>query len=305
MKPLIAIIGPTATGKSNLAIRLTEKFNGEVVGADSRQLYRRMDIGTAKPSAEELARVPHHLIDIIAPDADFSLAEYQRMAYRTIDDIQKRGKVPLLTGGSGLYIWAVLEGWVIPEVQPDIELRGRLEARAANGETDAMYRELGEIDPAAAERIDKRNTRRLIRALEVSTKADGTFSKLQGKEPPPYDILIIGLTGERKELYRRIDGRVDIMIERGLIDEVRRLLDSGYARNLPSMSGIGYREIGMYLNGEISLEEAVRKIKTSTHRFVRRQYNWFKLDDGRISWFDIQQDIEPGIMELVRGFLGS
>jgi tRNA dimethylallyltransferase len=303
MKPLVAIIGPTATGKSNLAINLARKFEGEVVSADSRQVYRHMDIGTAKLLPDELSIVPHHLVDIIDPDADFSLAEYQRLAYRTIDDIQSRGKLPVLAGGSGLYVRAVLEGWVIPEVPPDTGLRRSLEERAANGEADEMYRELVEIDPEAADRIDRRNVRRLIRALEVSQKADGTFSQMQGKEPPPYDILMIGLTADRKELYKRIDDRVDIMVERGLVDEVKKLIDTGYSPELPSMSGIGYREIGMYLDGEIALEEAVRKIKTSTHRFVRRQYNWFSLTDERIRWFDIQMDIEPEIVKIVDGFL--
>jgi tRNA dimethylallyltransferase len=303
MKSLIAVVGPTATGKSSLAIKLAEKFGGEVVGADSRQVYRYMDIGTAKLSPEELSRVKHHLVDVIDPDSDFSLAEYQRMAYRAIDDIHSRGKLPVVAGGSGLYVWAVLEGWVIPEVPPDAGLRRSLEGRAANGEADKIYRELAEIDPEAAERIDKRNVRRLVRALEVSMKGDGAFSQMQGKKPPPYDILIIGLTAERKELYKRIDDRVDIMIERGLVDEVKKLVDMDYRSELPSMSGIGYREIGMYLDGEITLEEAARKIKTSTHRFVRRQYNWFSLADERIHWFDIGQDIEPEVMELVKGLL--
>jgi len=305
MNPLIAVIGPTATGKSSLALSLAQEFGGEVVSADSRQVYRYMDIGTAKPLPGELSLVSHHLIDIINPDEDFSLAQYQQLAYQAIERILKDGELPLLVGGSGLYVWALLEGWGIPEVPPDPEFRRRLEERAAGGEADELYRELMEIDPVAAQRIDKRNVRRLIRALEVTRHSDSPFSKLQRREAPPFDTLIIGLTAERAELYRRIDSRVDIMIEKGLVDEVKRLIAQGYGLDIPAMSGIGYRQIGMFLNGEITLEEAVRRIKTETHRLVRRQYNWFRLKDKRIHWFDIEQDVEPEIKELVATFISD
>ncbi|MFC1901222.1 tRNA (adenosine(37)-N6)-dimethylallyltransferase MiaA [Chloroflexota bacterium] len=305
MKPLISIIGPTATGKSNLAIHLAQEFNGEVVSADSRQVYKHMDIGTAKLNPQELASVPHHLIDVINPDEEFSLAQYKQLVYQAVEEIHNRGKLPLLTGGSGLYIWAVLEGWEIPEVAPDIEYRRKLEERAGSGEADELYSELMETDPVAAQRIDRRNVRRVIRALEVSKKSDGKFSELQRKETPPFDILIIGLTAEREELYRRIDSRVDIMVEAGIVEEVKTLLDKGYGPDLPAMSGIGYRQIIMYLNGEITLEEAIRNIKTETHRLVRRQYNWFSLKDKRINWFDIEKEFEPEITKLVAEFLSE
>ena len=303
MHKLVAVIGPTATGKSSLAIKLAQEFGVEIVSADSRQVYRYMDIGTAKLSHDELSLVPHHLIDTINPDEDFSLAQYRQQAYTTIEEIQEHDKMPLLVGGSGLYVWAVLEGWEIPEIPPDPELRHRLEKRAAAGETDELYRELMKIDPTAAQKIDRRNVRRLIRALEVSRNAGAPFSKLQGKEAPPFDILIIGLTTERTELYRRVDARVDRMIENGLVEEVKKLVEMGYSLSLPSMSGIGYKQIGVFLNGEITLEDAIQKIKTETHRLVRRQYNWFRLKDKRIHWFDIEQDIEPEIRELVDGFI--
>jgi len=305
MNHLVAIIGPTAAGKSQLALRLAQAFDGEIVSADSRQVYRYMDIGTAKPTHQELSLVAHHLLDIINPDEDFSLAQYQQLAYRAIDDIQKRNKLALLAGGSGLYVWAVLEGWEIPEVPPDIELRRSLEEKAAKGETEELYRELTKIDPVAAQSIDRRNVRRLIRALEVSESAGVPFSRLQRKKAPPFNTLIIGLTAERTELYRRTDLRVDRIIEQGLVEEVRKLADMGYDLSLPAMSGIGYKQIGMFLNGEMTLEEAVWQTKTETHRLVRRQYNWFRLKDERIHWFDIQEEVEPEILKLVARFISN
>lgn len=303
MNPLVAIVGPTAIGKSRLAIHLAQKFKGEIVSADSRQVYRYMDIGTAKPGIQELTFIPHHLISIVNPDENFSLAQYQKLAYQSIGSIQERNKLPILAGGSGLYVWAVLEGLKIPEVAPDLEFRHELEDRAARGETEELYRELAEIDPLAAQSIDPRNVRRLIRALEVSKHAGVPFSKLQDKEAPSFEALVIGLTTDRKELYRRVDLRVDGMIEQGMVEEVKRLVDIGYGFDLPAMSGIGYKQIGMFLKGEITLEIAIQQVKTETHRLVRRQYNWFRLADKRIHWFDIKQDIESEVGSKVREFL--
>jgi tRNA dimethylallyltransferase len=297
MKPLVAIVGPTASGKSQLALRLGQQFAGEIVSADSRQVYRLMDIGTAKTSQQDMALIPHHLVDIINPDEDFSLAQYQRLAYQAIDDIQRRGKLPLLVGGSGLYLWAVLEGWQIPAVPPDPEFRQRLESGAVQGESDELYQELARIAPGVARRIDGRNVRRVIRALEIAHS--GTARPQLVKVAPPFKTLIIGLTAVRKELYHRIDQRVDRMLEQGLVDEVKRLVEMGFSMDLPAMSGIGYRQIGMFLKGKLTLDAAVQQIKTETHRLVRRQYNWFRLKDERIEWFDIGQDVEPEIAELV------
>jgi len=305
MSCLVAIIGPTATGKSSLALRLAQEFDGEIVNADSRQVYRHMDIGTAKPDRHEVSLVRHHLIDIINPDEDFSLARYQELAFRAIDEINGRKKLPLLVGGSGLYVWAALEGWDIPRVAPDPDFRQTLEDRAASGETDELYQELLKIDPVAAEKIDRHNVRRLIRALEVSKKSKIPFSRLQHKKRPSFESLIIGLTTERTELYRRIDSRVDRMIEQGLVEEVRSLVDMGYGLSLPAMSSIGYRQIGAYLNGDLTLEAAISKIKTETHRLVRRQYNWFRLTDKRIKWFDITDDFEAAVSERVKSFLSN
>ncbi len=303
MKSLIAIVGPTGIGKSRLALHLAWKFDGEIVGADSRQVYRLLDIGTAKPSPQDRARVRHHLIDIVEPDSDFSLAHYQGLAFGAISDIQKRHKLPILVGGSGLYVKAVLEGWQLPEAKPDPELRRRLEKQAADTGNESLYQELLKIDPAAAQKIDPRNVRRVIRALEVYYKSNEASSRLPDKKVLPYRTLMIGLTAERKELYHRIDKRVDEMIGQGLVAEVEKLVDIGYDFNLPALSSIGYKQIAMFLRGEINLEDAIQQIKYETHRFVRHQYAWFRLDDERIHWFDIAQVQEAEIEALVSRFL--
>ena len=290
MSHLVAIVGPTAIGKSELAIRLAQTFNGEIVSADSRQVYRFMDIGTAKPSPEELSLTPHHLINIINPDEDFSLAQYQKLAHQTINDIQKRRKLAILVGGSGQYVWSILEGWGIPGVPPDPELRQSLAEKAAREGKDKLYQELRKVDPAAAQGIDPSNVRRVIRALEVYKSTNIPFSRLRRKQTPPFKAMIIGLTADRVELYRRIDSRVDEMIEQGLVAEVDRLLDMGYELKLPAMSSIGYKQIGAFLNGGLPLATAIQQIKFETHRFVRHQYTWFQLKDSRISWVDIGSD---------------
>jgi len=305
MNRLVAIVGPTGIGKSQLALRLAQTFNGEIVSADSRQIYRHMNIGTAQPAPQEQALVPHHLIDIVNPDEDFSLAQYQQLAYKAIEDIQLRNKLPLLVGGSGLYVWTVLEGRGIPEVPPDSELRSNLERKAAEVGKDELYRELTTVDPVAAQRIDWRNVRRTIRALEVYASTGVPFSQLQYKKTPLFDTLIIGLTTDRTELYRGIDLRVDEMVELGLVDEVKRLVDMGYDFNLPAMSGIGYKQVGMFLRGELTLVAAVQQIKFETHRFARHQYAWFRLKDDRIRWFDIQNRAESEITAALAKFVAN
>ncbi len=301
MNKLIAIVGPTGIGKTRLAIHIAQKFDGEIVNADSRQIYRFMDIGTAKPTQEEQSLVPHHLIDIANLDENFSLVTYQQLAYKAINDIQVRGKLPFLVGGTAQYIWAVLEGWSVPKVPPDLEYRKKLEQRAEL-DADSLYKELLILDPAGAEKIDPHNIRRVVRAMEVSKNKP--FSQSIGKNPPSFEYSIIGLTMERKALYYRVDARVDEMIKKGFVDEVKKLMERGYNFTLPSMSSIGYREIGQHLRGEMTLNEAVYKIKTGTHRFIRHQYTWFKMNDERIQWFDIPltrfEDIEETIKSWVR-----
>lgn len=305
MNRLAAIVGPTGIGKSRLALHLAQAFNGEIVSADSRQVYRYMDIGTAKPSPKELSLVLHHLVNIVNPDEAFSLAQYQTLAYRAIGDIQQRQKLPLLVGGSGLYIWAVLEGWRIPPVPPDPEFRHSLEKKAANTGTDELYQELMKVDPDTAQKINPRNVRRVIRALEVHRKTRTSFSQLQGKEAPSFNIFLIGLTTDRTELYRRIDLRIDEMIEQGLVTEVEKLVNMGYDFNLPAMSGIGYKQIRMFLKGELTLTAAIRQIKFETHRFVRHQYAWFQLKDERIHWFDVPSQADSEIETTLAKFLKS
>jgi len=305
MNRLVTIVGPTAIGKSRLALSLAQAFNGEIVGADSRQVYHYMDIGTAQPSLEELSLIRHHLIDIINPDEDFNLAQYQEFAHKTIGDIQKRRRLPLLVGGSGLYIWSVLEGWRIPQVEPNPEFRHNLEEKAARSGVDGLYQELVKVDPVAAQGIDRRNVRRVIRSLEVNRGAQTPFSQLQHKKAPSFSTLIVGLTADRAELYRRIDLRIDRMLEQGLVEEVKKLIDMGYDFHLPAMSGIGYKQIGMFLKGELALEVAVQQIKFETHRFVRHQYSWFRLSDSRIQWFDIQGEVESEISARVAKFISK
>ena len=301
--PLVAIVGPTAVGKTRLSLRLAQEFDGEIISADSRQVYRGLDIGTAKPTLEERARVPHRLIDVVAPDETLTLAQYQELAYQAIDDVLARDKLPFLVGGTGQYVRAVVEGWGIPRVPPNEELRAELYRQAEIEGEGELHARLREVDPAAAERIDPRNVRRVVRALEVYLETGQPISALQRKKPPPYRILQIGLTMKRQELYRRIDERVDKMIENGLVEEVRGLVEQGYGYNLPAISGLGYQQIGTYLRGEASLEEAIQLIKRHTRRFVRHQYNWFRLDDAAIRRFDVLGEPYGEIRELVALFL--
>jgi tRNA isopentenyltransferase (miaA) len=283
---LIAIVGPTAVGKSEFALQLAQSLTGEIISADSRQVYRYMDIGTNKPALAERALVPHHLIDVVNPDENFSLALYCQLAIKAIKTIQQKGNLPLLVGGSGLYIWSLVEGWKIPQVPPNQELRHNLEARAEQEGSYTLHQELQSIDPSAATRIQPSNTRRIIRALEIYQMTQQHPSQLWRKETPTFPILTIGLTVGRSELYSRIDYRVDKMIQRGLIEETEGLLKRGYNFTLPSMSGIGYKQIGDFLQGRMSLPEATDRIKYETHRLARHQYNWFRLSDTRIHWLD-------------------
>jgi tRNA dimethylallyltransferase len=303
MKQLVAIVGPTGIGKSRLALRLAKAFQGEIISADSRQVYRKMNIGTAKPPPEELASVPHRLIDVIDPDEPFSLAIFLQIARKAIDDIQRSGKLPFLVGGTGLYIRAVLEGWQPPAISPDKDFRYNIGKRISEKSADEIYRELVNTDPDAAAKIESRNVRRVTRALEVHAKAGQAFSQLGGKIAPAFVPYIIGLTAARPELYRRVDRRVDEMIEKGLIPEVENLMKSGYDFNLPSMSGIGYKQIGQYLKGELTLEAATQKIKTETHRFIRHQYAWFHLNDEKIHWYDADDWENPKIDQGLAEFL--
>ncbi|MCA9928097.1 MAG: tRNA (adenosine(37)-N6)-dimethylallyltransferase MiaA [Anaerolineales bacterium] len=300
LPPLLVIVGQTAVGKTALSLRLAELFNGEIVSADSRLFYRGMDIGTAKPSAAEQTAVSHHLIDICDPDETVTLGDYQRLAYRTIDGIAANGRLPILVGGTGQYVKAVVEGWGIPKVPPHSALRAALE-QMDGGE---LVRWIKALDPVAAARLDLRNLRRVIRALEVTLVAGVPISVLQKKSLPAYRIGMIGLARERSALYARIDARVDRMMVNGLLDEVKGLREEGYGRLLPSMSGLGYRQLWAYLDGEMTLDEAVERIKFETHRFSRQQNTWFRRDDPRIVWFDMGEvGVETAVINYVQQWM--
>ena len=281
--PLLVILGPTAVGKTTLSLALAREFDGEIISADSRQIYRGLDIGTDKPPPEHRAGIPHHLLDVVDPDQTLTLADFQDRTFAAIAAIHQRQRLPILAGGTGQWVWAVVEGWGIPRVPPDPALRARLEAR----DRLELHAQLAEVDPRAAEKIDPRNARRVIRALEVYRKTGIPITEHQQKKPPPYDILLIGLTRPREELYARIDARIERMMETGLLAEVEGLMKAGYGRQLPAMSGLGYRQLGQYLRGEVGLAEAVALVKKETRRFVRQQYNWFRPDDRRIDWFEL------------------
>jgi tRNA dimethylallyltransferase len=300
--PLVVLVGLTAVGKTALAVRLAESLGGEIVSADSRQVYRRMDIGTAKPTALEQARARHHLLDIVDPGQRLSAAEFQASAYAAIDDTLARGQIPFLVGGTGQYVWAVVEGWQVPRVAPNEALRQALYEQAAREGPGALHERLEALDATAARRIDPRNVRRVVRALEVCLTTGRAISAQQTKAPPPYRVLVLGLTLARTELYRRIDERIDRMVSQGLEEEVRRLVGAGYGFDLPAMSGVGYGQFQAYLAGEMTRADAVREIKRATRRLARQQSNWFRLDDPRIRWFETQADPFPDILALVREF---
>jgi tRNA dimethylallyltransferase len=283
---LLAIVGATATGKTALSIELARRLDGEIINADSRQIYRGMDIGTAKPDAAERAVARHWLIDVADPDEAFTLASFLDLARAALDDIWRRGKRPVVAGGTGQYIWALLEAWRIPRVPPDAALRSELEQIAATRGAPALIEELRRIDPGSAATIDPRNVRRVIRAIEVTRATGRPFSLGRAKDQPAFDATIIGLGMDRKMLHTRIDSRVDAMVEQGLVDEVRRLNTAGYNCELRSMTSIGYREICAYLCSELTLAEASARIKTETHRLARMQNTWFRADDPRIAWLD-------------------
>jgi tRNA dimethylallyltransferase len=287
--PLLAIVGPTATGKTALALALAERLRDTVacavVSADSRQIYRGMDVATAKATLDERIRLPHHLLDVVDPDQSYTLAQYQAGAMAAIAAIHSCGYLPLLVGGTGLYVRAVVDGLAIPRVAPDPALRAALEAEAAASGPAALHARLAALDPTAAARIDPANTRRLVRALEVCILSGRPFSEQQGARPTPYRTLMLGLNMDRAALYARADARIDAMLAAGLVAETEQLVAAGYAWSLPAMSSLGYREIGAYLRGELALPAAVERFKLATHAYIRRQLTWFR-PDTRITWLD-------------------
>jgi tRNA dimethylallyltransferase len=283
---VLGLVGPTAAGKTALALGLADVLPIEVVSADSRTVYRWMDIGTAKPTQDERRRVAHHVIDVVDPDQTYSLATYQRQAYEAVERIQARGRLPVLVGGAGLYVSAVCEGLTLPDVPPDLAYRSKLEARVEEEGWQALQRELAEVDPPSAARIEARNVRRVIRALEVYRATGRPFSAWQTPDPKrAVKSVLVGLRLERADVDARIDARIDAWLAGGFVDEVAGLLARGYAPELPSMSGIGYREVARYLGGTLDLETATRLFKQATHQYARRQMTWFNTRPA-VTWLD-------------------
>ena len=290
---LVVIVGPTGVGKSALAMRLARDFEGEIIGADSRQVYRRMSIGTAKPSTSDRAEIPHRLVDIIEPDERYSLALFLRDAKDSLHNAKKVcRRLPIVVGGTGQYVWGLIEGWQVPEVNPNAKLRELLESRLVSEGVQALFDELRRIDPVSAGRVDRRNPRRVVRALEIALSRDDSNSSEDNrrdqprKVPPDFDALIIGLTMDRQSLYARIDARIESQIAAGWLEEVRTLRNLGFGLQHPALSGLGYAELMHHLDGDLTLDEAVQRIKYRTHRYARQQYNWFRLTDQRIRWLD-------------------
>lgn len=281
---LLVLVGPTAVGKTATAIALANELQAEIISADSRYLYRGLDIGTAKPTVAERAQVPHHLIDVTTPDQPWSLAQYQAAAYAAIQDILARGKLPLLVGGTGQYIHALTEGWEIPPSPDTSAVRQTLEKTLAEAGLAALVAQLQAVDPTSAAQVDVRNPRRVVRALEVALVTGASFVAQRRKTPPPYRIYTGGLGLPRPQLYARVDARIDAMLAAGLVAEVQGLVAQGYGWELPALSALGYKQIGAYLRGECSLETAVQNLRRDTRTLVRRQANWFKPTDPNIHW---------------------
>jgi len=298
---VIVICGPTGIGKTSVGIELAERFGGEIISADSMQIYRYMDIGTAKPTTDELKRIPHHMIDIVDPDEDFDAVRFAKLARGKVMQLHRRGVRPFVVGGTGLYIKAFLQG--LFQAHPvDPAIRERLKKEAAENGAGSLYDRLRQVDPETAERLHPNDTYRIIRALETIESSGRSISEHHQDhrfEDEPFNALKIGLQMDRTALYDRIDQRVDIMIEAGLVDEVKKLLGQGYSADLKSMQSIGYRQVVDFIEGRLSWDECVRTLKRDTRRFAKRQFTWFGAD-RQIQWYE--PDRLNDLVELVEGF---
>lgn len=288
---IIAIVGPTASGKTALSIEIAKRYGGEIVSCDSMQIYKYMDIGTAKPTKEEQDGIPHYMINEISPAENFSVVDYAERARGYIDDILSRGKLPVLVGGTGLYLDSVINNTKFSEAEADEEYRNELYALAKNEGNEAVHKLLEEVDKESAEKIHANNLRRVIRALEIYKTTGKTMTQvnLESLREPLYDALIIGINMERELLYERINKRVDIMMEQGLCEEVQSILDMGIGKDTTAMQAIGYKELIAYFDGEISKEEAIEKIKQESRRYAKRQLTWFRRNEN-INWVLLQSD---------------
>lgn len=307
MHPLLLIVGPTAVGKTDFSLTLAQEIQGEIISADSMQIYQQMDIGTAKPTLQERARVRHHLIDCIPPDQEFTVADYQSIVERLIPEIVERGSTPMLVGGTGLYVQAVTEGFIFPEMETDWAFRDEMHQLAAEKGSEAVHAKLAEVDPELAEKLHPNDLRRVIRGIEVfrQTGETSTYFQKQALEAPPrYQTIKIGLTRVREELYERINQRVDLMIEEGLIAEVEGLLQAGYSPDLISMQGLGYKEIVAYLEKRLPLKEAITLLKQNTRHFAKRQITWFKRDSA-IIWMNPGELSVRQMVDQAKELIGS
>lgn len=284
---VVCIMGPTAVGKTKLSIDLAKRYNGEIISGDSMQVYRGMDIGTAKIKQDEMEGIPHHLIDIKEPDEPFNVAQFQEIATSCIEEIASRGKLPIIVGGTGLYIEAVLRNYTFSEAVSDTDYRSGLEKLAEEQGVEAVHRQLAEVDRKSAEAIHPNNVRRVIRALEIFHCTGRTMSEQLEKQNKEYiyDAALIGLTMDRELLYKRINQRVDIMMEEGLLEEVKSFYDQGL-RDCQSIQAIGYKELYDYFDGKVALEDAVGNLKQNSRRYAKRQLTWFK-NKMDIAWFEM------------------
>ena len=308
MKKIVVIAGPTATGKTRLAVALAKRFGGEVISADSMQIYKSMNIGSAKPTAEEMDGVPHHLIDVAEPGEPFSVARFVELAQSAAEDILARGRLPVLAGGTGLYISSFVDNVQFTQSETDFALRGRLFAEAEAYGCNALHRRLVEIDPQAAEKIHPNNVKRVVRALELYETTGLTITEQNERsksEPPLYSPVMLALTAERDILYERINHRVDLMEQAGLFAEVEALRASGCTRDMQSMQGIGYKEVFAHLEGEISWEDCLELVKKNSRNYAKRQLTWFKRDP-RYHWLDcMDEELESRAAEITGGFLSG
>jgi len=307
MKQLLIIVGPTAVGKTDTAIALAQRLKGEIISADSMQIYKYMNIGTAKPTLEEQAGVPHYLLDLVYPDEAFSVAEFQLKAQQLIDNISTRGKLPIVAGGTGLYVNSLMYEMDFTNTISNWELRNRLEDEANIHGNQYIHNKLKELDPKAAERIHPNNVKRVIRAIEVNYESGENIGDFKEdiKANSNYNICMVALTRDREELYDRVNKRVDIMVEQGLIKEVKELLAKGYPKDLIAFKGLGYKEIIGYLEGEFSLDYAVETLKRDTRRYAKRQLTWFKRYK-EATWFNLseyssRENLIDDIMKVVEG----
>ncbi|QTL98303.1 tRNA (adenosine(37)-N6)-dimethylallyltransferase MiaA [Iocasia frigidifontis] len=300
--PLLVLLGPTGVGKTGLSLKIARRMKFEIISADSMQIYRGMDIGTAKVSNEDRKVVRHHMIDIIEPDDDFSVADYKTLVDKLIPEIVKRGTRPMLVGGTGLYIKSVMRGFLFPEMKINKKLRSQLFQEAEDKGNIYIHNKLKEIDPELADKLHPNDLRRVIRGIEVyeeTGKTTSYFKKKQTETPDRYKSLKIGLHRERSELYKRINQRVDKMIEDGLIEEVERLLEDGFKISGTALQGLGYKEIISYLKGEYDLAEAVRVLKRDTRHYAKRQLTWFRRDKS-IKWINLSLlDSEEVLKEII------